>query len=203
MQEFKARVQELVDKYEGMLAEKGIRIAVSKKYFETEVYERSGSSGGAAIFNFIARARDSKKEKERGYDHQRNKYHCLVLSVLPTEKGLVRREDCRDYAFLLRKVERAHIGQEPERIVYAEDRLLAKIEKRILKILKLSEGASAEEVCKNTFRDVLRYCSSIRYEYKEEYLGKDSYTWEMIFGIALAAIVISLLIVAWIAVEMQ
>ncbi len=197
MQEFKARVQNLADKYEGLLAEKGIRIAVSKKYFESEVFESTGASGKGAILNAAFRARDRKRERALGYNYQNNRYHCIVLSVLPLEKGMVCREDCRDYAFLLRKVERAYIGQEPRRIAYAEGKLLSRIEKRILKILKRAEAASAQKICKNSFFDALRYSFSVRYGYKKEYFGKDRLFWDIAIASSFALIVVILILAGW------
>ena len=203
MQKFKARVQELTDKYESRLAEHGIKVAVSKRYFESEVIESSGSGGKSAIFNSAFRARDRKREKDQGYNYQRNRYHCIVLSVLPLAKNGYLREDSKDYSFMLRKVERAHIGQEPRRIAYAEDKLLGRIEKRILKILKKAERQSPEAVCKNRLADALRYTFSGGYGYKKSYCGKDKLTWDIIFASCFVAVVIVLILAGWIFSELK
>ena len=203
MQKFKARVQELADKYESRLAEKGIKVSVSKRYFESEVIESSGSGGNGAILDSAFRARDRKREKDQGYNYQRNRYHCIVLSVLPLEKKNSLREDSKDYSFMLRKVERAHIGQEPRRIAYAEDKLLGRIEKRILKILKKAERQSPEDVCKNRLPDALRYTFSGGYGYKKSYCGKDKLTWDIIFASCFAAAVIVLILAGWIFSELK
>ena len=47
MKELKEKAQALVDKYTPDLAEKGIKILVSKRYFEEAVQERSGTVGAA------------------------------------------------------------------------------------------------------------------------------------------------------------
>ncbi len=179
MQEFKSKVQAIIREYEEFLSENGVKITVSKKYFETKVSEYFHSN--SPLFNAIDAAIARKKEKEKGYHYQRNKYHCIVLSLLPVDKNLVRREYCKEYAFVLRKVERAHIGQAPERIFYEEDKVLAKIEKRIQKIIKSAEKESAQKVCKDTVCDIFRYTTLPKYAYKEKILGKDRSSWELLF----------------------
>ena len=72
--------------------------------------------------------RDHKKEKENGYNYERNRYHCIVISIIPSNPSALKRAECRDYAFLLEKAERAHIGQEPRKISYEKDKVLAKID---------------------------------------------------------------------------
>ena len=98
MQELKEKAQALIDQYSPELADKGLKILLSKRYFESEVFERSGVHGVGAIFNSIDRARDHKEEKEKGYNYERNRYHYFVLTVCPIEKSALRRENCREYA---------------------------------------------------------------------------------------------------------
>lgn len=121
MQEIKDKVLAIILKYEEKLAAKGIMIAASKKYFEVTVEERDTCHPDARLrlLNYIDRHFD--KKREHNYKYERNKYHCIILSVFPIDKKLLRREYCKDYAFVLRKVERAHIGQEPQRVAYEED----------------------------------------------------------------------------------
>lgn len=189
MEEFKDKVQTLVDGYRAQLASRGIQIAVSKRYYETNVEERNTyhPEAGVRLLNRIDRYLDKKAEKK--YHYQRNKYHCIILTVQPSKKGIVRKEDCRDYAFMLQKVERAHIGLEPTRVIYEENWLLGKIEKCIQKILNKAETATTEAVCKNTFPDAIRYASLKKYQYKQKFLGKERFFWESIFfiGFGLAA----------------
>ena len=117
MQKFKDRVSEIVRKYEEPLAAKGIRIAISKRNAETEVQERSDGYAytGQVVMNTVDRAIDRKKERDKGYNNQRNRYHSIVITALPIDKKLVPRDRCREYAFVLRKVERAHLGEEPQK----------------------------------------------------------------------------------------
>ena len=188
MEEFKDKVQTLVDGYRAQLAARGIQIAVSKRYYETNVEERNTyhPEAGVRLLNSIDRYLDKKAEKK--YHYQRNKYHCIILTIQPSQKGIVRKEDCRDYAFMLQKVERAHIGLEPTRVIYEENWLLGKIEKRIQKILKKAEVATAEAVCKSTFFDAIRYASLKKYQYKQRFLGKERFFWEILFFVSFSVI---------------
>ena len=125
MQEIIEKVNAVSEKYSEQLADNGIKVTVSKRYFEETVGERIGNTGNTAIFNEIDRALDRKREKKKGYHHIRNRYHVIVLSVIPIHKGIVHREYCRDYAFYIHKVERAHIGMEPKKYTYEEQKILS------------------------------------------------------------------------------
>ena len=173
-----------------------MKILLSKRYFESEVRERSGVHGVGAIFNSIDRARDHKEEKKNGYNYVKNRYHYFVLTVCPIEKNMIGREECRDYTFLLKKVERAHIGLEPRLIVSRAEKVLSKIEKRILKILKKAEKRSAQKVCQNSIIDAFRYAMP-KYEYKKKFLGKGRFSWEMIFLSAFCILVFGSLFIIW------
>ncbi len=190
----------MVAGYEARLAENGIKIAVSKKYFETEVEQRNTSINSLFV-NRIMQKLDEKREAKNGYHYNRNIYHCIVITVMPIDKTLVKKEFCRSYSFILRKVERAHIGEIPMRIEYAENKLLSKIEKRILKILKKAEKQSAQKICKDTFLDACRYSASTKYDYKDRILGKDRYFWEIGFMIAVAVLVVVGFGCTWIITE--
>ena len=184
MADIKEKVQALIDKYDSELSSKGIKILLSKRYFELEVYERSGGHGAGALLNSIERAKDLKKEKDT-YKFKRNQYHCLILTICPTEPQGLRSEDCLEYAFFLKKVERAHLGQEPRKIAYHENEILSKIDKRILKILKKAEKSSATKICQNNIIDALRYSTHTAYGYKDKFLGRTRDYWENIFGIGI------------------
>lgn len=204
MQEIKTKASALIDKYKERLESKGIRIILSKRYVEMEVEERSGgyANSGQAIFNIFERAYDRKKEKEKGYNFEKNKYHSIVITVTPLDKALVGVADCREYAFVLKKVVRAHLGQEPQKMSYQEEKILAKIEKRILKILKMADKSSAQKICQNTFWDACRYAHSPKYGYKTEFCGKERYTWDMIFMFLAVAIFVVVIGVAWVATQL-
>ena len=199
MQDIKTKIISLVDKYREQLASKGIKIDISKRYVETEVEERSGgyANAGQAIFNIFDRVNDRKKEKENGYNFEKNKYHSIVITVIPLDKTLVSVSDCREYAFVLKKVERAHLGLQPQKKRYQEEKVLAKIEKGILKILKMADKSSAQEIFKNTFWDACRYAHSPKYGYKTKFCGKERFTWDIIFMFLAVAIVVTVIFVAW------
>ena len=197
MKKLKEKAQALIDKYTPELSSKGLKILLSKRYFESAVMERSGGNGVSAIFNSIDRARDHKEEKKNGYNYVKNRYHYFVLTVCPIEKNMIGREECRDYTIILKKVERAHIGLEPRLIVSREEKVLSKIEKRILKILKKAEKSSAQKVCQNSIIDAFRYAMLPKYEYKERFLGKERFSWEMIFLFAFCLLVFGSLFIIW------
>ena len=195
MQDIKTKIISLVDKYREQLASKGIKIVISKRYVETEVEERSGghANAGQAIFNIFDRVNDRKKEKENGYNFEKNKYHNIVITVIPLDKTLVSVSDCREYAFILKKVKRTHLGLEPQKKIYQEEKVLTKIEKRILRILKKADNKSVQKVCKNTFWDACRYTHSPKYQYKTKFCGKERFTWDMIFMFLAVAIFVAII----------
>ena len=156
MQEIIEKVNAVLEKYSEQLADNGIKVTVSKRYFEESVGERIGNTGNTAIFNEIDRALDRKREKKKGYHHIRNRYHVIVLSVIPVKKDIVRREYCRDYAFYIHKIERPHIGTDPKEFTYEEQKILSKIEKRINKLLRKSQKNTPQKVCKDTLFDAIR-----------------------------------------------
>ena len=198
VQEIYKRASELIDTYKEQLAAKGIKIALSKKYVEIDVEEGSvGYNAGSAIFNIIEHAYRRKKEKANGYNFEENKYHSLVMTVIPLEKRLVNIEDCREYAFVVKKTERAHLGQEPEKKTYQEAQVLAKIEKRIRQILKKADKQTAQQICKNTFWDACRYSHSIKYEYKTRFCRKTRYDWDTIFVLSALGIAIAIIAITW------
>ncbi len=190
MKELKDKAQALIDHYTPALTQKGLKLSLSKSFFETKVSEGSIGTGGANIFNYIDRARNHKKEKENGYHYQNNSYHCLILTLLPDKGNTPRRHECREYAFVVQKKVRPHIGQKPHCTTYDENKILSKIEKRILKILKKADYTSVSKMCQNNFLDAFRYSMLAKYEYKKKFLGKERDFWDMIF---LAAFCILLL----------
>ena len=201
MKELKEKAQSLIDMYSSELADKGLKILLSKRYFISKVGERPGMHGVGAIFNPIARARDHKEEKEKGYNYEQNSYHCFILTVCPNDKKSLRRDECREYAFILKKVERAHIGQEPRRVSYHEEKILSKIEKQTLKILKKANKNSVHKVCQNNIIDAFRYAMHPKYEYKDRFLGKQRLSWEMIFILVFCVLVFGSLFIAWLIIQ--
>ena len=199
MKEIRNKVLELIDKYQDQLAAKGIEIVLSKKYTEETVGERSSSYAysGSVIINSIERALDKKREAEKGYHFEPNKWHSLVLTIVPLDKKLVHRTSRREYAFVLKQVVRPHVGEKPVETVYQEEKVLRKIEKTILKILKKADKMTAQQVCKDTFRDAFRYCLLSKYGYKDNFCGKDRFTWDMVFLFLAVAICVGIIAIAW------
>ena len=199
MQEIKEKVLELISKYEEQLTAKGIKIKISKKYVETAVPETSGSyiSPNSSILKILDRVLNERREKKKGYHFENNKYHSVAITVIPLDKKSVEIGECREYAFVFKKIERAHIGLEPQKITYQENRLLAKIEKRVLKILKKNNKKTAQQICQNTFWDACRYTSSPKYAYKNKFCGKEHDTWDTIFMVLSIALVITFFATVW------
>ena len=196
MQEIVEKVNAVLGKYSEQLKGNGIKVTVSKRYFEESVGERIGNTGNTAIFNEIDRALDRKKEKKKGYHHIRNRYHVIVLSVIPAQKDIVRREYCRDYAFYVHKVERAHIGMEPKKYTYEEQKILSKIEKRINKVLRKSQKSTPQKVCKDTLWDAIRYTLP-RYGYKRRFLNRERADWKLIFLISTGVLALVVALMIW------
>ena len=65
MQEIIEKVNAVLEKYSEQHADNGIKVTVSKRYFEESVGERIGNTGNTAIFNEIDRALDRKREKKK------------------------------------------------------------------------------------------------------------------------------------------
>lgn len=198
MTDIRDRVLELIKKYENQLTQKGIALALSKKYVEEEVREKSsGAYSRTIILNALERARNKKREIEKGYNFEPNKWHSLVLTIVPLDKKLVHRTSRREYAFVLKQVVRPHVGEAPVETVYQEEKVLRKIEKAILKILKKADKMSVQQVCKDSFRDAFRYSFFSKYAYKENFCGKDRFTWDMIFMFLAVAICVGIIVIAW------
>ena len=199
MRELKSKATDTVSKYEERLHEKGIKIAVSKRYCEASVGGRDTyhTNAGISLLTHVEKWFDKKREKSKGYNYQSNRYHSLVLTIHPIDQGIARREDCKDYAFVLRKVERAYIGEKPQRIVIEEEKVLKQIEKRICKTLRKAETATPIKLCKDTPLDALRYCILPKYRYQKRILGKDRAWWEIFFCVVGILLMLAVMLVAW------
>lgn len=196
MKEIIEKANTVLEKYSEQLADNGIKVTVSKRYFEESVGERIGNTGNTAIFNEIGRALDRKREKKKGYHYIRNRYHVIILSVIPVQKDIVRREYCRDYAFCIHKIERAHIGMEPKKYTYEEQKILSKIETRINKVLRKSQKSTPQKVCKDTLLDAIRYTLP-RYGYKRRFLNRERADWELIFLISFGVLALIVALIIW------
>ncbi len=198
MTDIRDRVLELIKKYENQLTQKGIALALSKKYVEEKVLEKSsGAYSRTVILNALERAHNKKREVEKGYNFEPNKWHSLVLTLVPLDKKLVHRTLRREYAFVFKQVVRPYIGEAPQQTVYQEEKVLAKIEKTILKTLKKADKMTVQQVCRDTFRDAFRYSFFSKYGYKDKFCGKDRFTWDMIFMFLAVAICVGIIVIAW------
>lgn len=191
-QDFFDEIKSLVEKYNLLLEPKGIKCSVSRRYFEDDVVANTSLTGG--ILNQI----DEKltNEKERKYLHQRNRYQCIVLTLAPTEKGIVKKADLKQFAFMLRKIERAFEGQAPRATSYSRGKILNKIERRLNKILELADRVSPKKLCKDNFFDGLRYASSNKYSGKTV-LGMDTIVFDIILTVGACLIAVAILFVVW------
>jgi hypothetical protein len=193
--EIKDKAQQIVERYEQQLLENGIRVSVSKKYFETVVHEKSHHSG---ILVAVERKWLRNQEKKKGYHFQNNKYHCIVLTLRPVDQKLLHKEKCRQYAIVLQKVERAYIGKKPEKTLYEVNKVLNKIKKRIRRILEDAQDRSPREICADTWRDAARYLCGVKYSYKKSILGRDRNTLEMFSLIGFSVVVFIGVFLLWI-----
>ena len=191
----KEKMQALAKKYEEQLAGKGLQLNVKMRYFEASVTERTWNQSGG-IWNLIDRYRDARSEKK--YKNQPNRYHMVILRFCTTSASKIKEGWEKEYAFTLRKIERAHAGDKPIKTVQREEKLLYKIEKRICKILQKAESATPEEICRLTLADVLRYTHGAKYRYKKEIIGKNRDTWDLIYIGLYSVLAIFLVLGLWI-----
>ena len=196
MQKIIEKVNVILEKYSEQLADNGIKVTVSKRYFEESVGEQIRYSGESIILNEIEKSLDRKREEKKGYHHIRNRYHVIVLSVIPFKKDIVCREYCRDYAFYIHKIERPHIGTEPKKFIYEEQKILSKIEKRINKLLRKTQKNTPQKVCKDNLFDAIRYTAP-RYGYKRRFLNKERADWELIFLISFGVLALVVALMIW------
>lgn len=190
MQKLIDKVEALINEYNEELALTGIKIDVSKKFFETEVLpvHHIPARPGDVLMTEISRALDRRTEKKKGYKNQRNRYHLIILTPMPIDKDYIPKDHRKDYAYLVKKTERAYIGLKPINSVKKEKKILSRIEKRLQKIIKKAKKIGSAKFCKNSFSDAIRYSCFVAYEYKDKYFGKDRYFWKLFFMIAFAVL---------------
>ena len=187
MQELRKKIENMVDEYNLRFAPSGIKILLSKKYFETAVRERSTyhPDSGIHLLNRIEAL--FNRHNERKYKNTPNNYHCIVLTVSPQDEDALPKELCKSYSFVVKKTERHHIGAKPNDTSYDNSKILKKIEKKLDRIAKKAQKKDAVGICKDTMADAIRYGCSTKYTYKKRILGKDRYYWE-IFNLILFSI---------------
>lgn len=177
------RAEAIVKKYENELLEKGIKCEVSRKYVESVVENTD--------FSYKDHINNPKYERRKNL---KNKYYVVVLTVSPIKKGEVEKKECKDYSFVVSKSERVFKYAKPKEKFYDEEKILSQIEKQIQKILNKAQTKPLIKICKNNLFDTLRYATLPKYNYKKSYLGKDKYTWQIIFRIAIPIVVVGALI---------
>ncbi len=148
---------EIVQKYLPVLEQNGIKCTISQKYFESKIHEPFNDPKTTEMIN---------KEECENYRFQNNRYKVLVLRFEPADKK-VKSKNCREYAFLIEKTERPALGRKPRQWTADEEALAMKIEKLLEKIIKKSEKAMPEKLCKNNIFDYMRYHFGAKYLYKK------------------------------------
>lgn len=199
MQELKSKTESIVDDYNLRFAPLGIKIVLSKKYFETAVSERNTyhPDSGVRLLNQIEAL--FNRHNERKHKNSPNNYHCIVLAVLPKDKSVLPKESCKSYSFLIKKKERPHTGKAPEQICCEENKVLRRIEKRLHTLLKKAQGKTPEKFCKDTVFDAFRYCFSQKYAFKNKILRKSRSYWEIIFMILSAALAVAIAVILYLS----
>lgn len=180
----KEDIEALVSKYNVELCENGITISISKKYFEGRVRDWR-TIDRDYTFGLLYRKR------EKTFVSIPNRYRCVVLTVTPTDKNLLKKDCCKDYSFFISKIERYHTGAIPREFIFEKEKLVEKIEKRIKKILKKSSRVPAEKLCKDTWVDAMRYHFNNEYGYKKKFLYSDDSFWLSKLGLLLGALALA------------
>lgn len=170
MEQLTDKIESLIRKYEQALSEKGLVCSFSKKYFETKVpFVSHGSS--YTLLDDIHRHFARKRESSR-FRHQRNRHHCAVLCFYPTDKGLLKKAECKEYAFMLYEISRYEEGMAPKERMYKEKAVLRRIEKCICRALKSAAEKDPVRVCKCTVADYARYFFRQKYGYMKTINGR-------------------------------
>ncbi len=187
MKQLMNRIEDLVKQYENELFEKGIACSVSKKYFETKTPTSSFHYYNLLdiLLCYFADKRENKKFK-----HQPNRIHCAVLCFYPINDELIKKSNCKEYAFVLYEVSRLEEGFAPKTRIYKENNILKKVEKRIKKVLKSAEKKGALKHCKHTKLDLLRYFFKSEYGYKKTVLGISRNTLDTVFSVSFLAVIL-------------
>ncbi len=185
MQQLTDKIESLIGEYEDALSEKGIACSLSKKYFETKAdLAVHNHSLLGQLHGYFAQRREN-----RHFKHQRNRHHCAVLCFYPADKSLLKKSECREYAFTLYEISRPEEGIAPKKKIHKEKAILKKIEKRIRRLLISAEKKGPVRACKCTGADFLRYFFRREYGYMKTVNGKDRDFLDLVFS----AVVLGLL----------
>ncbi len=173
------KVTELINQYNTMLIEHGVEITVHRRSFTEEV-EKYNHFGRYSLFDLLEYIFINKKIEKKKYYHTPNRYKLLVLQVNPIKKT-VNKKDYKKYAFLVCQFSRAHQGDKPIEWQYKDQSVIAKVEKRLKKLLKQAKKSTSPVWCNNTLWDALRYSVATKYNYIENYCGKSRFFWGVLW----------------------
>ena len=174
------KVVELTNQYNTTLVEHGIEISMHRRSFKEEVKEYN-YMGLHGFFNFLEYILVNKKIEEKKYHHIPNRYKLLILQVSPISKTIANKKNCKKYAFLLYQLSRAHQGDKPIVWQRKEETVIARVEKRLKKLLRQAQKSTSPNWCNDTLVDALRYTLSKKYAYLEDYCGKSRDFWEILW----------------------
>ena len=189
-QEFIEKVNLLVAKYDSQLSDVGIKCKVSKKYFETNAPTQLNH--GTDFLDMLYTHLSTKRENKH-WKFQRNRYNCIVITFLPI-KNASKKQEYKEYSFLINKTERVDIGFKPKEKIYKEDRVIKKIEKRILKFIEKSKNKTPELACKANWVDKFRYVNSIKYTYKQRIGNHNKSFWDTVLSVGFLFLVILIML---------
>lgn len=190
-QEIIEKANELVGNYENQLSELGVKCKVSKKYFETNAPTQLNH--GTDFLDMLYTHLSTKRENKH-WKFQRNRYNCLVITFSPIENAS-KKQEYKEYSFILNKTERVDIGFKPKEKNYKEDRILKKIEKHILKFIEKSKNKTPELACKANWVDKFRYVNSIKYTYKQRIGNHDKSFWDTVLSVGFLFLVILIMLI--------
>lgn len=173
-------VTKLINQYNGMLVEHGIETTIHRRSFKEDV-EPYNHYGEHSFLNSLEYLFINKKIEEKKHHHTPNRYKLLVLQVNPISKTIANKKDCKKYAFWVYQLSRAYQGDKPIEWQRKEQSVIAKVEKRLKKLLKQAQKSTSPDWCGDTLCDALRYSLSKKYGYLENYCGKSRYFWEMLW----------------------
>ncbi len=189
-QDFIGKVNSLVTQYDEQLSELGIKCKVSKKYFETNAPTQLNH--GTDFLDMLYTHLSTKRENKH-WKFQRNRYNCIVITFSPINNAS-KKQEYKEYSFMLNKTERVDIGFKPKEKDYSEEKILKKIEKRILKFIEKAQNKTPELACKANLLDRFRYVNSIKYTYKQKMGNHDKSFWDTVLSVGFLFLVILIML---------
>lgn len=179
-------VEELINQYNSKFIEYGIEVKIQRRLYK-ETVEAYNHYVQHSLIDLLLYILIYKRIEEKNFHHTPNRYKLLVLQVNPIKKTPHGKKDYKKYAFLTYELSRAYQGEKPIEKNCKEQSVVAKVEKRLRKMLKKAEKATSPNWCNNTLWDTLRYSFSKKYGYIENYCGKSRFFWEVLWDCIFAA----------------